>query len=136
MTAPKLSPPSAIYVMVTLAIFLGIGFMQLGVGFIMTGVGESFVALALIGVALLSVGVIDILAGVGFFYPRRWTWMLGIVASILTGLLGLVEVNVQMQSLSITIGVDALRIAWIFFPSVILSYLTRAGARVYFSIAR
>ena len=56
---------------------------------------------------------------------------MGILAALVTGILGALEMNVQSQSLSVGIGLNAVNIAWIIFPLVIVYYLTTNSVKTY-----
>jgi hypothetical protein len=129
----KPSPPNGVYVLTVIAMLLGIGFVLGGGTWITTAVRQSFSALALVGVVFLLVGILDIIVGVSFFWARPWSWAWGILASIVTGIFSVLEVNVQGQSLSVGVGVNATSIVRIVFPLAISYYLTTSSVKSYLS---
>jgi len=127
----KASPPNGVYVVTFIALMLGINSVLGGGPWITNSVRPSSSAFALVGVVSLLVGILDIALGAGFLWARSWSWALGILAALVTGILGALEMNVQSQSLSVGTGLNAVSIAWIIFPLVIVYYLTTNSVKTY-----
>lgn len=102
----KASPPNGVYVVTFIALMLGINSVLGGGAWITNSVRQSSSAFALVGVVSLLVGILDIAVGAGFFWARSWSWALGILAALVTGILGALEMNVQSQSLSVGTGFE------------------------------
>src|SRR5438046_9949933 len=102
---------------------LGINSVLGGGAWITNSVRQSSSAFALVGIVSLLVGILDIAVGAGFFWARSWSWALGILAALVTGILGALEMNVQSQSLSFGLGFSAVNVAWIIFQFVFVYLL-------------
>ena len=132
----KPAPPNGIYVIVLIAIMLGTGLVAQGGEWISTAVMQAIPSLILVGGFFLAAGAIDIVAGVGFFAAKRWSWTLGIVASMLTGLSIVLEINGRGQSFSIGGGLVPAIIISIIYPLINIYYLTRGSVKSYLFFAK
>lgn len=126
----KVSPPSGVYVLTVIALILGIGFGQGGTQWILSSTrGRVIPVPPFVGGVFLVVGIIDIVAGVGFFVAKRWSWILGVFGSILTLNLSVLEVGAG--GLPLSAGIIST-----IFPLIMIYYLTRPSVKTYLFFAK
>ncbi|MDD3137173.1 MAG: hypothetical protein PHF57_05915 [Methanoregula sp.] len=80
---------------------------------------------AAMGVIFLVIGIIDLLLGVGCFLAWSWVWIVGIIFSVISILIGLVSL--------VTSGLGAL--VGIIIAAIILWYLFQPQVKAYFGQA-
>jgi len=80
---------------------------------------------AAMGVIFLVIGIIDLLLGVGCFLAWSWVWIVGIIFSVISILIGLVSL--------VTSGLGAL--LGIIIAAIILWYLFQPQVKAYFGQA-
>ena len=77
---------------------------------------------AAIGVVFFIIGIVDVLLGVGCFLAWSWVWIVGIIFSAISILIGLVSL--------FTTGINAL--FGIIISAIILWYLFQPQVKAYF----
>ena len=77
---------------------------------------------AAIGVVFFIIGIVDVLLGVGCFMAWSWVWIVGIIFSAISILIGLVSL--------FTTGINAL--FGIIISAIILWYLFQPQVKAYF----
>jgi len=105
-----------------LALFGGIGIAALGS--LVAGPIGGIIGLGL-GVALLVIGIIEIVLGIGCFKRWGWVWTVGVIVTIISLLMGIVDL--------FRTGAGAL--LGIVISVVILWYLFRENVKKYFGKA-
>jgi uncharacterized YccA/Bax inhibitor family protein len=87
---------------------------------------------ALFGFLSLLVGVLDIAVAYGFYYARRWSGTLGIIASLVTVVFSALTIEVT-RSASVNVGFYGVSPFAILYPLAVVYSITRTNVQYYFS---
>lgn len=136
----KPSRPDAVYVVTILAAVLGLLLVSGGVVFVavftVASVGIWPLSLGVpdpnflpVAFALLLLGILNIGVGAGFYYAWPSSRIVGIIASIVTGILSTLTINTGSVLLG---GFSVVSPFAILYPLAVIYCLTRMNIRTYF----
>lgn len=81
--------------------------------------------LGILGAALLIIGILYLATGIGFFGGKGWAWTIGMIVSVLSIIVNVVQVIINPAN----IGGAVISII---IPLIIIYYLTRAHVKAFF----